>query len=111
MIVEIWDSKTGVFHTYDTEGCFEYQRWWEEGNGCCDCNRFIFCDVEDTGLVPVKEGFYAESICGGCERFIVTENSLGFHFIAMNGGYPIELTKMALEAKKNKTVEMDKKDD
>jgi len=95
MIIEIWDSKTGIFHEHDTGEFFEYEYWWEEGNGSCDCNRYCFLEIE------IPEGEDPDT-CHGNKRFIITENSLGFHFNSMNPGYPEELKKKALKAKKEK---------
>ncbi len=42
-VAHIKHNATGVVRQYPTEESAELNPfWWEEGNGCCDCNRRLF---------------------------------------------------------------------
>lgn len=61
----ILDMETGKSHEHCDEQPYNDKLdmlWqWGEGNYGCDCNRGLFCEVEDADLLP----------CGR-ERFVVT---------------------------------------
>jgi hypothetical protein len=56
--VTILDIENGQRH--ETKGEWS-DYWWQYGNGCCDCNRSIFCGLS-------KPGF---NQCLGSKRFLI----------------------------------------
>ena len=61
--------------------------WWSEGNGSCDCNRSIYCGVDD-----LDDPDYG--ICRGGKRFLIIEADTDEYTLAeLNNEYPEELLK------------------
>lgn len=58
-LIDITEVATGITVTveWDGEGA---EFWWEEGNGSCDCNRWLYFQrahgIEPDDDVPCSEG-------------------------------------------------------
>lgn len=42
MNIEIEDTSTGEVVVYDADWPWHGPFWWTQGNGNCDCNRYLF---------------------------------------------------------------------
>jgi hypothetical protein len=40
--VTIYDRKTKQSHTFHWGKGYSIEKWWQEGNGHCDCNRHLY---------------------------------------------------------------------
>jgi hypothetical protein len=65
--VTLLDRQTGESKTIHWGPGHSIEYWWQDGNGSCDCNRFLdfYRDAKEVNIMEV------ESPCGNA-RFIVT---------------------------------------
>lgn len=87
MIPIILDTQTGLTYEYTSELPV---RWWIEGNGSCDCNRSIICNVTtvDEDIQCKYERFLIIDVLGDLEVYTKKE------IIELcNGEYPAELVE------------------
>jgi hypothetical protein len=100
MNVTILDTKTGKrkdcsdWHDFDVY-------WWTQGNGSCDCNRFIAMGLED------DDNEEDDNVDCKCERFLIVDVSGDLEgrtrediLAESNEDYPRELVEHHMEATK-----------
>lgn len=63
------------------------EAWWVDGNGSCDCNRALVCDI-DHG---------EDGICSGQWRFVLIRDDETGLLPGFNDGYPQERLREAVE--------------
>lgn len=84
--VFILDTVEGRVHSLENRfiipECMDVDYWWRDGNGCCDCNRAVFCGNDSEG--PNGEGY-----CWGCSRYLLVDEN-GRPLEGFNKGYEVE---------------------